>query len=97
MRKVLLKDTRNQRNMRRAGLIRREINQNSSLSKNACRRGLNGKMHVDQRSPHRYELVESALSGGVALSKVDAMRPFLEKYGQRLTSSATLVSLYLLY
>ena len=39
---------------------------------------------------HRYELVESALSGEVALSKVDAMRPFLDKYGHRLTSSAHL-------
>ena len=40
-----------------------------------------------------YVLVESALSGGVALLKVDAMRPFLEKYGRRLTSSAHLSEL----
>ena len=37
---------------------------------------------------YRYELVEPALSGEVVLSKVDAMRPFLEKCGHRLTSSA---------
>ena len=42
---------------------------------------------------YRYELVESALSGGVALSKVDATRLFLEKYGHRLTSSAHLSEL----
>ena len=39
---------------------------------------------------YRYELVKSALLAGVALSKVDAMRPFLEKYGHRLTSRAQL-------
>ena len=42
---------------------------------------------------YRYELVESALLAGVALSKVDAMHPFLEKYGHRLTSRALLSEL----
>ena len=34
----------------------------------------------------RFEVVESALSGGLALAKLDALRPVLEKYGHRLTS-----------
>ena len=37
---------------------------------------------------YRYELVESALFAGVTVSKVDTMRPFVEKYGHRLTRRA---------
>lgn len=33
-----------------------------------------------------FEVVESVLSGGIALAKLDALRPVLEKYGHRLTS-----------
>lgn len=31
-------------------------------------------------------MVVSALSGGIALAKLDALRPVLETYGHRLTS-----------
>ena len=41
----------------------------------------------------RFEVVESFLSGGIALAKVDALRPLLEKYGHRLTSRAHLSEL----
>ena len=61
IRKVLLKDTRNQRNMRRAWLILRKINQISCPSKNARRRGLNGKMQVDQRCLQIYNCIGMSL------------------------------------
>ena len=35
---------------------------------------------------YRYELVEALLKAGIPLLKVDILRPFLEKYGHRLTS-----------
>ena len=41
----------------------------------------------------RFEKVESFLSGGIALAKVDALRPLLETYGQRLTNRAHLSEL----
>ena len=41
----------------------------------------------------RFEVVESFLSGGIALAKVDALRPLLEKYGHRLTNCAHLSEL----
>ena len=34
----------------------------------------------------RFEVVESFLSSGIPLAKVDALRPLLEKHGHRLTS-----------
>ena len=85
-RRVLLRGTRNLRSTRRAWLILREIRQKVSQSRNDCRRESDKKMRLDQRclrkvQLYHYELVESALLAGVALSKVDAMRPFLEKYG----------------
>ena len=39
---------------------------------------------------YRYELVETLLKAGIPLSKTDIMRPFLEKYGHRLTSRSHL-------
>ena len=36
----------------------------------------------------RFEVVETLLLAGIPISKVDIMRPLLEKYGQRLTSSS---------
>ena len=36
----------------------------------------------------RFEVVETLLLAGVAISKVDILRPLLEKYGERLTSSS---------
>ena len=41
----------------------------------------------------RFEVVESFLSGGIALAKVDALRPLLKKYGHRLTNRAHLSEL----
>ena len=41
----------------------------------------------------RFEVVESFLSGGIALAKVDALRPLLEKYGHKLTNRAHLSEL----
>lgn len=60
------------------------------LQKRAKRENASGSTLPSDRQLYRYELVESALSAGVALSKVDAIRPCLEKYGHRLTSSAHL-------
>ena len=34
----------------------------------------------------RFEIVESALSGGIALAKLDKLRPVLQRYGHGLTS-----------
>ena len=34
----------------------------------------------------RFDLVEAFLSAGIPLSKIDHLRSFLEKYGQRLTA-----------
>ena len=34
----------------------------------------------------RFEIVESALSGGIALAKLDKLRPVLQRHGHRLTS-----------
>lgn len=42
---------------------------------------------------YRFELVESLLTAGIPKSKVDNLRPFLEKYGHRLTSSSHLSEL----
>ena len=42
-----------------------------------------------------FEVVESFLSGAIALAKVDALRPLLQKYGHRLTSRAHLSELIL--
>ena len=41
----------------------------------------------------RFEIVKCLFSGGIPLSKVDALRPILEKYGDRLTSSTNLSEL----
>ena len=38
----------------------------------------------------RFEIVECVISGGIPLSKVDIVRPLLEKYSHRLTHSANL-------
>ena len=32
---------------------------------------------------YRYQLLESLLIAGIPISKVDKLRPFLEKYGHR--------------
>ncbi|KAK3749798.1 hypothetical protein QZH41_000861 [Actinostola sp. cb2023] len=39
---------------------------------------------------YRYELVEILLKAGIPLAKVDMLRPFLEKYGHRLTARSHL-------
>ena len=38
----------------------------------------------------RFEIVEFGLTGGIPLSKVDFLRPLLERYGHRLTHSTNL-------
>ena len=38
----------------------------------------------------RFEIVECVLTGGIPQSKVDVLRPLLEKYGHRLTHSTNL-------
>ena len=38
----------------------------------------------------RYDLVETCLKAGIPIAKIDCMRPFLQKYGYRLTSSGHL-------
>ena len=39
---------------------------------------------------YRFELVECFLAAGIPLSKIDCLRPFLERYGHRLTSESHL-------
>jgi hypothetical protein len=41
----------------------------------------------------RFEIVECLPSAGIPLSKADILRPILEKYGHRLTSSSNLSEL----
>ena len=41
----------------------------------------------------RFEVVQSFLSGGIARSKIDTVRPIFEKYGHRLTSVTHLAEL----
>ena len=38
----------------------------------------------------RFKIVKCVISGGIPLSKVDILRPLLEKYSHRLTHSASL-------
>ena len=40
--------------------------------------------------PYRFELIQSFLTTGIPLSKIDCLRSFLEKYGHRLTSQSHL-------
>ena len=63
------------------------------LQKRARRENATGSTLPSEIQLYRYELVESSLLAGVPLSKVDAMRPFVEKYGHRLTSRAHLSEL----
>ena len=39
----------------------------------------------------RYDLVESFLQAGIPISKIDSLRPFLQKYGHRLTSRGAFI------
>ena len=41
----------------------------------------------------RFEVVQSFLSGDIALSKIDTVRPIFKKYGHRLTSLTHLAEL----
>ena len=38
----------------------------------------------------RFDLIQSFLTAGIPLSKIDCLRSFLEKYGHRLTSQSHL-------
>ena len=39
---------------------------------------------------YRFDLIQSFLTAGIPLSKIDCLRSFLEKYGHRLTSQSHL-------
>ena len=45
-----------------------------------------GSTLPEEKRLFRFEIVESALSGGIALAKLDKLRPVLQRYGHRLTS-----------
>ena len=66
---------------------------NECLQKKARKENATGSTLPPELQLYCYELVESALLTGVALSKVDVMRPFHEKYGHRLTWRAHLSEL----
>ena len=40
--------------------------------------------------PHHFDLIQSFLTAGIPLSKIDCLRSCLEKYGHRLTSQSHL-------
>ena len=48
--------------------------------------GAKGSTLPEDARLYRYELVEALLKAGIPLLKADSLRPFLEKYGHRLTS-----------
>ena len=48
--------------------------------------GAKGSTLPEDMRLYRYELVKALLKAGIPLLKVDTLRPFLEKYGHRLTS-----------
>ena len=48
--------------------------------------GAKGSTLPEDMRLYRYELVEALLKAGIPLLKVDSLRPFLEKYGDRLTT-----------
>ena len=52
-----------------------------------------GETLPDDMRVFRFDLVESFLSAGIPLSKIDHIRSFLEKYGHRLTSHGHLSEL----
>ena len=52
--------------------------------------GARGSTLPEDMRLYRYELVEALLKAGIPLSKVDSLRPFLEKYGHRLTTRSHL-------
>ena len=54
------------------------------------REHLSGSTLLAEIRLFRFEIVECVISGGIPLSKVDILRPLLEKYGHRLTYSANL-------
>ena len=54
------------------------------------REHLSGSTLLAEIRLFRFEIVECVISGGIPLSKVDILRPLLEKYGHRLTHSANL-------
>ena len=52
-----------------------------------------GEMLPEEQRVFRVEVVESFLRGGIPLSKIDHLRPLLEKQGYRLTSSSHMAEL----
>ena len=49
-----------------------------------------GETLPEEMRVYRFELVESCLTAGIPLSKVDLIRPFLEKHGHHITSRSHL-------
>ena len=60
------------------------------LIANDHRNNPKGETLPEEMRVYRFELVESCLTAGIPLSKVDLIRPFLEKYGHRITSRSHL-------
>jgi hypothetical protein len=60
------------------------------MARNTTGSKAKGSTLTEDMRLYRYELVETLLNAGIPLSKADIMRPFLEKYGHRLTSHSHL-------
>lgn len=56
---------------------------------------ISGATLPEEMRVFRFELVECFLSAGIPISKIDYLRPFLEKHGHRLTASGHLSELIL--
>ena len=57
------------------------------------KRNISGSTLPEEMRVFRFELRESFLRAGIPLSKIDDLRPFLEKHGHRLTASGHLSEL----
>ena len=60
------------------------------LRRNVLRVHPKGETLPNEIRLFRYDLVEACLKAGIPIVKINCMRPFLEKYGYRLTSSGHL-------
>lgn len=88
------KHVASQKHLKSKDAIRREKKRDQSvkdlLTKNSEAKGAT---LPEETRLHRFELVESFLKAGIPLLKVDTLRPFLEKYGHRLTSRSHLTEM----
>ena len=60
------------------------------LKANDSKTNPKGETLPQEMRVYRFDLVENCLAAGVPLAKVDSLRPFLEKYGHRITSHSHL-------